>query len=340
MVYVSTQTFQSSMRQPIMQSESALSAAQQEVSSGVYADIGLQLGAQTGFAISLSQQSSQITALTASNVTASTRLSATNTALSNIMSDAQTMSDNLISGASSPSVLQDLQAQAQSSLENVVGQVNTSVGGQYIFGGTNTDTAPLTSATAIEAAGSSALATDVSTASSSGNAIGTVLSGSSGALATLFQGSGWTSLSSASSSALSSQISPSVTATTSVSGNQSAFQQITQAYSMLNAAASQNLSQDQGQAVITQAEALLSSGISSLTALQAGIGVSQDAITNANSSMAAQQTILTQNVGSLEDVDTYTLSNTVTSLQTQLQDSFSLTSQLKTLSLVNYLSAG
>ena len=340
MVYVSTQTFQSSMRQPIMQSESALSNAQQEVSSGVYADLGLQLGAQTGFAISLAQQSNHFTALTASNVTANTRLSATTTALSNIMSDAQSMSENLISGASSPSVLQDLQSQAQSSLENVAGQINTSVGGQYIFAGTNTDTAPLASASTLEAAGATGLAADVATAASSGTALGTVISGSSGALSTQFQGSGWTSLSKASSSTLSSQISPSATATTSVSGNQTAFQQITQAYAMLNAAASQSLTQQQGQDVITQAEALLSSGITSLTALQANIGVTQSAITNADTSMAAQQTILTQNVGSLEDVDTYALSTKVTSLQTQLQDSFSLTSQLKTLSLVNYLSAG
>ncbi|MDR3570981.1 MAG: flagellin, partial [Candidatus Pacebacteria bacterium] len=64
------------------------------------------------------------------------------------------------------------------------------------------------------------------------------------------------------------------------------------------------------------------------------------AVTSANTSMAAQQTILTKNVASLEDVDATTLSTTVTNLQTQLQDSYSLTSQLKSLSLVNYLTAG
>jgi flagellar hook-associated protein 3 FlgL len=340
MVYISTQSFQSVMRQPIMQTESALATAQQEVSSGVYADLGLQLGSQTSYAISLAQQSDQITSLTASNVSVGTRLSATNTALTAIMSDAQSLSNNLIGAGSSPSVLQTLLPQAQSSLNDLVGQLNTSAGGQNIFGGTNTQTAPIASSAAIQDAASTALTTDVASSQSSGTDLGTVLSGSSSALSTLFQGSGWSSLSSASSTALTSQISPAQTMTSSVSANQSAFQQIAQAYSLLNAAANQNLTQVQTQDVVAQASALLNTGIASLTQIQASVGVAQDAVTSANTSMVAQQTILTQNVGTLEDVDPATLSTTVTNLQTQLQDSYSLTSQLKSLSLVNYLTAG
>ncbi|MDR3463527.1 MAG: flagellar hook-associated family protein [Beijerinckiaceae bacterium] len=340
MVYISTQSFQSVTRQPMLQTESALATAQQEVASGVYADLGLQLGSQTSNAISLAQQSDQITSLTASNVSTSTRLSATNSALTAIMSDAQSLSDNLIGAESSPTVLQTLSTQAQSSLSDLVGQLNTSSGGQYIFGGTNTQTTPITTSASIQSAATSALTTDMATSQSSGTDLGTVLSGASSSFSTLFQGSGWSSLSSASSTTLTSQISPTQTTTSSVSANQSAFQQIAQAYSLLSAAANQNLTTTQTQDVVAQASSLLNSGISSLTEIQAGVGVTQDAVTSANSSMAAQQTILTKNVASLEDVDATTLSTTVTNLQTQLQDSYSLTSQLKSLSLVNYLTAG
>jgi flagellar hook-associated protein 3 FlgL len=340
MVYISTQTFQTTMRQPIMQTESALATAQEEVSSGVYADLGQQLGGETSFAISLAQQSQQITALMGANATTSTRLSSTVSSITAMMTDAQNLSNSLLGSGSSPSVLATVQTQAQSGLTDLVGQLNTSVGGQYIFAGINTQTAPVTDIASIESAATTAFNTDLTTAQNTNNSLGSILGSSSSATQTLFQGSGWTSLSSASSTLLKSQISPEQTITTSVSANQAAFQQIAQAYSILNAAAGANLTTAQTQDVVTQATSLLSAGIAGLTQIEAGVGVSQSAITNANTTMTAQQTILTQNVESLENVDTASLSTTVNSLSTQLQDSYSLTSQLKQLSLVNYLTAG
>lgn len=340
MVYISTQTFQTIMQQPIMQTQAALATAQQEVSSGVYADLGQQLGSQTSFAISLAQQSQQITAITGANATTSTRLSSTVSSINAMMTDAQNLSNSLLASAGSPTVLQTVQTQAQSGLTDLVGQLNTSVGGQYIFGGINTQNAPITDTTSIETAATTAFNADLSTSQNSGTDLATVLGSSSGATQTLFQGSGWTSLSSASSTALTSQISPTDSITSSVSANEPAFQQIAQAYSLLNASAGTTLTSAQTQAVVTQANSLLSAGIAGLTKIEAGVGVSQAAVTDANTSMAAQQTILTQNVESLENVDTASLSTTVNNLSTQLQDSYSLTSQLKSLSLVNYLSAG
>ncbi len=72
--------------------------------------------------------------------------------------------------------------------------------------------------------------------------------------APLFQGANWTSdWSSASNTTISSQISESQTVTTSVSANQSAFQDLAQAYTMVANLGTQNLSADALNAVVTTA---------------------------------------------------------------------------------------
>ena len=55
---------------------------------------------------------------------------------------------------------------------------------------------------------------------------------------------------------------------------------------------------------------------------------------------ARRQHLLSSTASNLDSVDTYALSSQVTQLQTQLEASYSLTSRLQQLSLVNYLTAG
>lgn len=345
-MYISSQNFTTSLRQSVLQSESSLATAQTEVGSGVYADLGLQLGGQTSTAISLSQQSASLTALTNSNATAAARLSSTDSALTAIVASAQSLSNTLVSNAAGSSITSSTVTEAQAGLQSLIGTLNTSVAGQYIFGGTNTQTTPMTDVTTATSAVDSALTTDLAginsdTTQITGDQMQAYLASTTSQFGQLFQSSGsWSTLSAASGTALTSAITTSQTATTSVSASQTGFQNITQAYSMLAGLGTANLGADASQAVINAATQLLNSGIASLTTVQANVGDTQDSITAANSQMSAQQTILTDNVNNLEQVDTYTLSTKVTALQTQLQDAYSLTNQLKSLSLVNYLTAG
>src|SRR5215471_14305734 len=76
--------------------------------------------------------------------------------------------------------------------------------------------------------------------------------------AALFQGAQWSSnWSSASDQTLTSRISETQTANTSVSANNSAFQQLAQAYTMVADLGAQNLSPLAYQAVVTAAQGLL-----------------------------------------------------------------------------------
>jgi flagellar hook-associated protein 3 FlgL len=343
-MYISSQNFTTSLRQSVLQTETSLSTAQTEVGSGVYADLGLQLGGSASTAISLSQQSASLTSMTNSNVTATARLSSTDSALTSIITAAQTMSNTLIGGGTT--ISSSSQTEAQANLRSLIGTLNTSVAGQYIFGGTNTQTIPMTDYATSSSASDTALDADLAGINSdpsqiTGDQMQAYLASTTSQFGSLFQtGGNWNTLSAASSTAITSQVSTSQTATTSVSANQTGFQNIAQAYAMINGLTGTSLSSDASQAVVTAATQLLNAGIASLTTVQANVGDTQNTVAAANTQMAAQQTILTNNVNDLEQVDTYTLSTKVTALQTQLQDAYSLTNQLKSLSLVNYLTAG
>ena len=349
MVYISSQNFTTSLRLSVQQTESSLSVAQKEVSSGVYADLGLQLGGGASTAISFAQQSSTLTSFLGSNASAKTRLSATSTALDSVLSGAQSVSTLLISNASTGAATGTLETQAQASLKALIGTLNTSVAGQYIFAGINTAQAPVadlaTNQSTVDAAITGDLANQQLFPGASDPSqitaaqITAYLGNPNTQLGQLYSTTAPTALSSASSTQLTSQISPSVSAQTSVSAKDESLQDISQAYSLLTAFSGKGLSADASKAVTTAATALLNKGIAGLTTLQANIGVTQNSISDASDQITAQQTILTNNVNDLESVDTYTLSTRINALQTQLQDSYSLTDQLKSLSLVNYLAA-
>ena len=308
------------------------------------------MGGRTGYSLSLKSQTDHLGTYTATNAVAATRLSTTSSALDSMLSSAQSLSAALVSAKSAGGSTTTLQASATAALQSLVSGLNTSVGGQAIFGGIKTDAAPVadyfstTTSSAKQAVdgafqqafGTSQTSTDAS--SISGTDMQSFLSNQ---FAGLFSDGAYQSTwSSASSTTIQTAISPSQTMATSVSANSSAFQKLTQAYTMLTEFTGSNLGADARAAVVSTASALVSSGISDLTNLQSGVGVAQSAITSADNVMSTQVDVLKSSVSNLESVDTYALSSTVTTLQTQLEASYSLTSRLQQLSLVNYLTSG
>ncbi len=339
---VSTASLTSVLSQSVSTLQSQLSDAELEVSTGKDANVGLSLGASAGQDLSLQQQQSHLQTLTTTNNLAGTRLSTTQTALSTIQSTAQDFLNSIVSNESSDSASASLQSTATSDLKSLISGLNTSVNGDYVFAGTNTANAPISdyfsssssSASAVSSAISGGLSSDLSTVS--GSDMTDFLTGT---FSDLFTGDNWTSnWSSASDQTVTTQISTSDSESTSVSANQSAFQQLAEAYTMVSSLANENLSSDAYQSVMTQAQSLVSSAINGLTDIQSSVGTVQSAITNSNSQMSAQMTILSTQVDNLESVDAYDASTKVTNLQTQIETAYSLTKQLQQLSLVNYIS--
>ena len=344
MTYISSSSVLSSIRQSVLQAQAGLTQAQTEISSGTQADIGVYLGASTGASVSMKNQIDALDSYTTTNGLASTRLDTTATALTSMVSLAQTISASLVSASSTGGSTTALQATGSSGLQALLSELNTSVGDQYVFGGNNTGTTPATdysststAKTAVDASFSQTFGfsqTSDSASTISGSAMTSYLNGS---FADQFSDSNWSAnWSQASSTTISSKIAPSQTATTSVSANETAFRQIAEAYTMpAIIGASRGL--DAKAAVVTKATTLMNTGLAALNQVQTGVGITQAAITSTDTGLSAQTTLLKSDVSDVEDVDTYALNTRVTTLQTQLQASYELTSRLQTLSLTNYL---
>jgi flagellar hook-associated protein 3 FlgL len=345
--FVSSQFLANSLVLPVMQAQSSLTTAMTEESTGQYANLGLELGEQSGYELSLKEQVGLLQTLTSNNSLVSTSLSTAQSALSAISSSAQTTLNDLTTwtpGANSGASLQNI---GQSALQSLIASANATSGDQYVFGGINSAVAPMAdyystpasaARTAVDQAFQTAfgvLPSDPAAANISASAMQGFLSGP---FAALFEGASWSAdWSSASSANTSAEIAPGQTVTTSTNANQPGFQELAQAYAMLSEFGGSELSGAAQQTVATAASSLVSQGIDSMTNIQAGLGSTQSAVTNANGSMSSQLTILEQQVGSLDDVNANTTAVQINSLTNQIQMAYELTSRLQELNLAQYL---
>jgi flagellar basal body rod protein FlgB len=97
------------------------------------------------------------------------------------------------------------------------------------------------------------------------------------------------------------------------------------------------LSSDAQQAVATAASSLVSQGVVSMINIQAALGSSQSAVTNANNSMSSQLTIVQGQIGNLDNVNATATAAQISSLTNQIQMAYELTARLQQLNLAQYL---
>jgi flagellar hook-associated protein 3 FlgL len=345
--FVSSQYLANSLVLPVTQAQSALTTAMTEESTGQYADLGLQLGDQSGYELSLKERVALLQSLTAGNGLVSTNLATAQSALTGISKTAQTTIADLTAWTPSANSGATLQTMGQSALESLIASTNATSGDQYVFGGINSSVAPMadyystptsTAKTAVDQAFQTAfgvLPSDPAAASISGSAMQSFLSGP---FAALFTGANWTSTwSSASSVDTSAEIAPGQTVATSTNANEPAFQELAQAYTMLSEFGGSELSSAAQETVANAASSLTAQGQNSLINVQASLGATQSAMTDANSSMTSQTTILQQQIGALDDVDQNKTAAQIASLTNQIQMAYELTARLQQMNLAQYL---
>ena len=161
-----------------------------------------------------------------------------------------------------------LQQNAAGALNTFTSLMNTSAGGVYVFGGINSGVAPIAqyaqtppsaAQTAVDAAFQSTFGFPVTSSSVSTISGAQMTSFLDTQFAGLFSGAAWTSTwSSASDTATSNRIGASQTATTSISANQSAFQNTAQALTMISEFGGLNLSSGACAALMTSAQKVMS----------------------------------------------------------------------------------
>ncbi|KQP29911.1 flagellar biosynthesis protein FlgL [Methylobacterium sp. Leaf104] len=344
---LSTLSFWNAPRIGVSRMRSDMAQASQELVTGRYADVGLALGSRSGLAVGLRQKIAELAALREGNNAATLRLGTTQAVLKQMQAGADATLTALTGTpeARRAGVLKDI---AASGLVTLTALLNTSAGGQFVFGGTRTAEAPVTAyagspaspaKTAVDAAFQAAFGMSQDSPGASAITAADMASFLDGpAFQGLFDAGAWsTDWSGAGSAPLTSQISLSETVTTSVSANAPALRKLAMAYVMASDLGAQNLSAAAQNVLTTRVAGLLGQASQGLITLQADLGRSQAAITGANTRLESQQTLLQSQIGEMEGVDTAEAKTRSDRLSTQVQISYALTAQLRQLSLVNYL---
>lgn len=333
----------------VRQAQSQLATLTVEAATGQYADLGLQLGGQSGYELSLRSQDDLLQALTNANGIVSTNLSTAQTALSSILSSAQTAAQNLTQSSASIGAGSTLQSLGQTNLQQLIALANTTAGGGYVFGGQNTQAAPLddyyaqpasTAKSAIDTAFQSYFGFPTTSPQVTNITSSQMQGFLSGPFAAQFDSPNWGSYwSNASSANTSSQIAPDDVIETSTNTNTSGFQQLSQGYAMLSEFGGIGLGSGAQEAVTSAASGLINQGVHSITTTQSQLGLVQSRVTQANNSMSSQMTLLQTEIGRSDNVDPAKIATELTTLSTQLETSYQLTSQIHNLSLAQYLPA-
>ena len=343
--YISTLMLSSSLRTSITNNQAALSKASKEATTGRFADVGLELGTGTGRDVSLRAEFNFADQLVDTNELVAGRLDVTQNRITQLGSTASDFLKNLIAARDADSGARIILPSASANLQDLIGALNVSYNGSYLFGGINTQTQPITAYTAGSASKNqvdSDFATFFGFPQSSPNVKNITPAQMQTFLNTTFDAEfaspAWnTNWSSATDQVMQSRISTTEIADTSVSANQTGFRKLAEAYTMMADLGNAKLSQETFQVVVDKAIGLVGSAITDLATLGGSVGTVQQRITGATEKLKTQQDILNNQIVGLEAVDPTEASVRVNTLQTQIQTALALTSQLQKISLINYL---
>jgi flagellar hook-associated protein 3 FlgL len=345
--FVATQAISAATRQSILRMQSELVAAQKELATGRHADVGLALGAHAGRTVSLRQEHARLQGITDTNGIVTARLDATQAALAEIAAGADAFVSTLIDRAGSEDAGTALSLAARTQIEALVGSLNGTQSGEYIFAGINTDVKPVADyfgdppSPAKQAVDAAFFATfgfaqdDPAVATITGAAMQNFLDTT---FAALFEPAAWSATwSSASDENIRSRISPGELIETGTSANSVGMRQLAMAYTMVLGLGAAQLSPEALQAVTNTALSVAGGASQQLTLEQGRIGSAQERVVNANERMSIQRDILAKHVSVLEAVDPFEASTRVNTLMTQIETAYALTAQIQRLSILNYL---
>ncbi len=445
--FVSTLALWNSSKTSLDKLQTGLVKANKELVTGRESDVGLKLGYKTGQTLSLRQDRAEIDALIDSNASILLRMKSSTTALDQIRSNGDKFMDALIATPLSSSSLPTLMYQAKANLQNLVSSMNATAGGQYIFGGINSQEKPLndysggtpplranvsipvsglsngdvirfkvggapdqvfnvtaqttvddlvtsinaavaaTTLSGVEASrdpvsGNLVLKstdltgkTDVTGSFTNVDGTGIPVEGSvtrspqaavasafrstfgfgiddaavstiapddmkaflDGPYAALFEGANWQDWSNASGQNIQSRISVTEKVEASTNANHPGIQKMAMAYSMIFDLGFDRLGEKTREALVTKAIATFSEATTGVTTMQSKLGAVQEKVEEADERMSLQKDILDEKIIHLEAVDPAEAKIRVDRLMTQIQTSYSLTAQLRTMTLINYL---
>jgi flagellar hook-associated protein 3 FlgL len=344
---VSTKALNDANRNAVMKLQQRLFVAQKELSSGRLADVGATLGARTTETVSLRQDLARLNMTIDTNASVTARLDVTQTGLTGLSSTVEGMIGTLIGVRESetgPAIAAD---QAKAALISFTATMNTSFAGGFLFGGDNVDVKPLNdyygtptqpNKQAVDDAFQSFFGfpqDDPQVASITPSQMQTFINTTFKAM---FEEPQWSqNWSDASDTNIKNRISNNEVVETSTNANEAAFRKEAMAYTMIAELGVENMNRETFAVVSNAAVGIMGEAVQDLAVEQAKLGTSENRVATANTRMDAQVDILTEQINGLEGVDPFDAAVRVTSLMTQIEASYSLTTRVQQMTILNYL---
>lgn len=323
----------------------------QQASDGLISDSVAKLGESTGTVLNLQPQLAQLSAYSSNGAVAGTRLSVASQSLTQLSSIAQGVVTNLISlrgesGSDAQTTLAGMISSARSALGEVGTLLNTQTAGSYVFGGGDGSMAPVSDPTNMA---SSSLNSSTSTAIAGLDANGaaatlqTILNAAAGttAGATPFA-SGLSTSSQQVMVGTGVQVATSIPITTATSAPSatstgSSVRDLVAVLTAVSNLSPTDLASGNIDGLLSGLSSVASNAQSGLIQQEAQVGASQDRVTSTLALGSSTTTLISMQIGNLTSVDAAKVATELSESNDQLQASYMLISDLKSLNLANFL---
>lgn len=342
--YVSSSAVSNALRYSILRQQAELTKAQKESTTGFVADTGLALGARTAQSVTLNRDLKRLDGIVDSNGLVSSRLSATQQGLQQIGAAAQNFLSGLTSSASGDATYALTQKSARGTLDTLTAVLNTSLNGEYLFAGTNTDVKPINdfapgspSKTAFDAAFAAHFGFSQTDAAAQGITAAQMDNFMTTVVEPMFTGTGWSNWSNATDQGITSRITLNETTESSVSANQDGIRKVAITAAIVADLLDSNLGDAARGVLVNRAVSSIGVAISDIGQLEAQAGIVEQRVTNATDRIKMQVDLFQRHILETEGIDPYEASTRVTDLLSMIEKSYAITARMQQLSLMNYL---
>ena len=343
--FVSSQAISQALRYQTMRMQAQLPAAQKELTTGRVADVGLALGARSGISVSLHREIGRLEGLIDANGLAASRLQSTQLNLKQLTDAANELIETLVTASSDGTAPIIPKQKADSVLSLMTSVLNTSINGEYLFAGINTDVKPLNDF--LDPASPNRTAFDTAFVAVFGFApdhpdAADITAAEMEDFLTdhvepQFFGADWSTWSNATDQQITSRITLTETAQTSVSANIPGIRKLAMVAASVSAMFDGNVSSAGREVILERAIVVLGEVVADLANQQSTTGITEQRIEKASERMSMQIDLFTTSLNGLEGVDEFEASTRVTGLLAQIDLSYSLTARIQQMSLLKYL---
>ncbi|AOF90650.1 flagellar hook-associated family protein [Sinorhizobium sp. RAC02] len=347
--FVSNMSLQNAMRLTVATAQKEMLKVQEESVTGRHSDVGAVLGAKTARTLNLHRDLQRMESLKSTNALTTQRLSASQESLGTMSTAANDAMGVLIalSGITSADQLQLAQKNLGSALQTFTAAANTSFSGEYLFAGINSDVMPLNDYFQESPVSDAKAEFDAAFLAHFGfdqddNAVATIdpadMQSFIDTLEASFTSVDWQNdWSNASSENMESRVSTSETVQSSTNTNADGMRYMALGLVLGQELLALNISESARKVVSDASIDYMGRAISGIDGERSKLGISEARVAQANTSLSAQITILSNSIKDMEGIDTYEAATRVTTLESQLSLAYTLTSRIQNLSLLNYL---